>query len=456
MIELYLQEMKNTNFPNALNLAFFLFTLFLNLNLPWNPPVWAGFGDPYDYLGQSELSLGSAEFYTPHKTPKLYPRPFTVPLFYKIAGSNPDVIIQMQKYVHSLTTFFLVYVILLFIKSNFVKYLVILSIYLFMSWWNILGWTKVLLSESLSMSLMFCWIASFLLFIKKRNLLFLVIHIIIVFLFSFTRDTWPYILIVFYGLTSITFFIWDKWFFRKSVFLLFFCIVLFFIQQHTAKVGDRFRLPVINNIVMRIIPNQEYTQWFSDHGMPCTDSLKKNFSNINFYDSTRIRVFMLYNDSSYNLFHSWVSNRGKKTYTKFIVTHPKFSFLLEENKQNLNRIFDYNLSYTGGVNGYSWGVQYIFPLFNTWLILILGVILILVFIRDRVVFLLFPIILVIIFSINVLLSYNADAFEVERHLFITNIIIQFVGLLSVAILLDKIIGYKWLKKWILLKSQNKS
>ncbi len=123
---------------------------------------------------------------------------------------------------------------------------------------------------------------------------------------------------------------------------------------------------------------------------------------------------------------------------KFLITHPEFTFLLKENKQQLSKIFAYNLPYTGGVNGYSRCVQFIFPIFNIWIVISLALGLLIAFIKDRFVFLLFPLIFIIVFFFNVLLSYNADVFEVERHLFITNIVIQFLGILSFAVLIDNI------------------
>ncbi len=309
--------MSNREIPKALNLTLFIITFFLNLNLPWNPPVWLNLSDSYDYLRQSQMSLCNKEFYAPHKTSKFSPRPFTTPLFYKIAGSNPDIIIQMQKYIHSLSTFFLVYVLLLFIKRGSIKYFIIVSIYLLMAWWNILGWTKVLLSESLSISLMFCWIASFLYLFKNQNTFSFLIHVVLSILFSFTRDTWPYIILIFYIIIAFIFYSFKIALFKKSLVLILFGGILFFVQQYTVEIGNRYGLPLTNTIVMRIIPDQENIKWFSKHGMPSIDILKKNTSNINFKDSSFLKIYNLYNDTSYNAFHNWANNNGKMTYLKF-------------------------------------------------------------------------------------------------------------------------------------------
>ena len=82
---------------NSLNLFFFLSFLFLIFLIPARPYVWESYSDSYDYLTQSNISLTSAEFYAPHKKDGFYPRSFTIPLFYKLASSDPDTIINLHR-----------------------------------------------------------------------------------------------------------------------------------------------------------------------------------------------------------------------------------------------------------------------------------------------------------------------------------------------------------------------
>lgn len=103
-------------FPNRLNLALFLFTLFCSLMIGLGN-IWSNYPDSYDYMHQSTISLLDIEFYNPLKNSEYYPRPFTVPLFYKMANSQPELIVVMQKFVHALTAFFFASVILLYLKK---------------------------------------------------------------------------------------------------------------------------------------------------------------------------------------------------------------------------------------------------------------------------------------------------------------------------------------------------
>lgn len=423
----------NNRIPNLINFIFFILTLFLSLIVKLKPPVWIGMGDPYDYLHQSKESLFNKNFYSPQKIHQFYPRPFTVPLFYKIANSEPEKIIQLQKFFHALSTFFLCFVILLFLRKTFSKIIFSIFWYLLMSWWNILGWTNTLLSESLSISLMFFWLASFLLFFHKRTAKYFVFHILVTVLFSFTRDSWPYILIVFYVIYTLIAIRWDKKMRVNSICFLIISFFIFIIQQKSAEIGQRYRLPIINNIVFKIIPNDEYLLWFSNRGMPCIDELKKKYSNLDDYK----KIYPLYIDSTFSAFFDWIVKDGKVVYTKFLISHPKNSLLLKEDPEKIKLIFAYNvLGYTGPVNGYSKICEFIFPFFNTLIILLLNGLLIFLFFKEKRLEWIFPTVVIIIFTFNVFLLYNADAIEVERHLFITNIIIQFVGILIVSFILD--------------------
>ena len=423
-----------------INFLLFLITLFLVLTIPTNASLWDSFSDSWDYLEQSYNSFFGKELYSPHVGPNFNPRPFTVPLVYKLGGSNPEKIILIQKVVHALSTFFLVYSILLFISKTAVKYIIMISIYMLMSWWNIVGWTIVLLSESLSLSFLFLWIASFLLFLKKKNTFSLVLHMIITCLFAFTRDTWPYLIAAFYLLTMSVFYFSDKTLIKKNILLLLFGISLLFVQQLTLKNANRYQINLVNTIAIRILPNIQYVHWFENHGMPVANKLRNALIGID-NNKNRAQLYKLYKDPAYQAFFDWVNKDGIGVYLSFLITHPSYAFLFNENKEQLQRIFAYNLFYTGEINGYSQVVHNILPLFNGYIVLLLISLLVFAFVKTKKEILLLPALIFIIFTLNVFLSYNADAFEVERHLIVTNIMIQFLGFFSTALLLD-LIDYK--------------
>ncbi len=422
------------NLPYKINFLCFLLLLVFSGAIKWDASVWGEFSDAWDYLTQSWISLLDKEFYFPHKTAAFYPRPFTVPLFYKLASSKAERIIPAQIFFHNLSTFCLVFSLLLFITRDYIKYLLIFFIYALMSWWNVLGWSITLLSESLSTSFMFLWIASFLVLMKKRTAFFLILHIIIAVLFSFTRDSWLYFLIPFYSITLLFSLIWDKIMVKKIVIILTCSIALFFVQNYSVQQGSRHHLAVLNNIVFNVLPNEEYLKWFTEQGMPCVNELKDNYSGLKVEDK---KIYKLYNDSNYEELFKWIDRKGKTVFMKFLITHPSHTFLFDETREKTNRIFSYDLNfYIGWGRDHGWTDFTIFPFFNLISLLVLGGLLIFIFVRTKEFILLFPVILIVLFSLNVLVIYNAEAMEVERHLIVTQIIKQFIGIISLAFILD--------------------
>jgi len=431
------------NLPHRLNLSLFILALFLMLMIRSDPPVWLGYGDPYDYLHQSTLSLQSQNFYMPEKAPQFYPRPFTVPLFYKLAGSNPNTIILLQKLLYALSIYLLCSVFLNYLKRLPVKVFFLVSFYLFTFWWNMLGWTNTLLSESLSISFLFLWMATFLLFLQKRTILRFVLHGIITVLFSFTRDTWPYFLLIFYfsyGLLSLR---GNKQLRAAVAGFFLISVALLFTQQHTAQVGQRYRLPILNNIVFRILPNPVYLHWFEANGMPCANLLKEKYSSLH----VPTDIYPLYNDTAFAPLFSWVSGAGRGTYQKFLLTHPFHTLLLEEKLVEVSKLFAHDFGYTGDAPDISWLSNNIFPFFNLASIILLLWIFITINRRESIVLWKFPLTLLITGILHAILVYHADALEIERHLFMTNILIQFLGLYLVCFLLDSETARFLLKQW---------
>ena len=422
-----------------INTVLFIIMLSATLITPWDSRKWREFCDTEDYLSQSRLPLNSREFWAPHHSYTFFPRPFTAPLFYKLAGSDPVKIVIMQKCIHCLSTWFLVSSLLLLITTSGFGYLMMGCIYMLMSWWTIAGWSNQILSESLSLSLLFCWIASFILTWRRGRWYYMLIHIILTILFSFTRDNWPYLLPIFYILAACGLCFYDRPLMLPALIMIPVSAVLFFVQQNTAKTGDRYRLPLVNIIAVRIINNPGYTAWFRDKGMPCADSLTLKYRKVDVnIDADRHKIWDLYYNLNYKPLWEWIHKEGKSAYSEFLITHPGYSLLCNESKQQRQRILAYDLWYSGEPAGYSKTVSKLFPMFNPWWLLICNLLLLLQYFRKKSFTLLFPVILTLVFLVNVFLSYNADALEVERHLFITTVMVHLIVFISLSILGDSL------------------
>jgi hypothetical protein len=430
------------NLPLYFNLLLFAMVLVLNLSIPANPPLCEDLDDPADYLHQAELPLFDKEFYAPHRLDSFHPRPFTVPLFYKLCNGDETVIIQVQKWLHTFSAFLLIYSLLLFIKRDWIKYALTGSIYLLMCWWNILGWSLLLLSESISMSLLFCWLATFLIWFKHRSNVWLVVHLAVAFFFSFTRDSWPYALVAFYGMICIWFFVSKDKLMLKGLVAFAFSVLVFIVQGQTAKTGLRSQLPVLNTLAVRIAGNTEYLNWFAVHGMPCAEKLKSEFGGIDVRDTTgQQKIFAFYEDSSYQPLFDWVNAKGQGTYMLFLLTHPAYTFLAEETPAQLQRIFAHDLFYTDVPRGYVQYLPAVFPLWKAEIVLVLLLVLAGIYWKRRDPILILTLCFAAFVILNAWLCYNADALEVERHLFITQILVELTGFWSLALIMDSL-GFK--------------
>ena len=434
--------------PSTLNLIFALIALIYSLQINFNPPVWEKFSDPYDYLHQSKIPLSDISFYFPKKVDGFYPRPFTVPLFYKMANSKPEQIIKMQKFFYWLSAFILSAVLLLYINNTKLKLIFVVFWYLFVSWWNISSWANTLLSESISFSFLFLWIASFLYLFKTKKILFTILHIIILTMFSFTRDSWPYVLVVFYFLYLLSSIKWDKKMRPYYSIFLTISISLFFIQQHSANIGQRYRLPILNNIVFNILPNTCYLEWFQQKGMPDIEKLKKEYSNLDNYK----QIYPLYTDSTYNKLFAWINEKGKSVYMEFLIKHPFETLLFNEKSEDLKKIFAHNIGYTGATQDIAWFKMQIFPLYNLVAILILFFIYTLLCYKEKSKGWFFPAVLIIVFTFNAIMLYNADSLEVERHLIFTNVMMQFTGILLTIKILDSDILFDFARKTLIFRN----
>jgi hypothetical protein len=424
------------------NILLFGIFLFLNFSVPYNDIQWRGFPDCYDYLNQSRLSFFNSDFFFTTSGQVVYPRTFAIPLIYKLVGSDPESIVAWQKIIYSVSVSFFSYCGTVLFTKYFLKYIWVICSFLVLGSWANLGWTQVLLSESLGLSFFLIWLGSFILLKKTWSTPILVLHILFLILTAFSRDNLPYFLLVFYASDiAVRFLLKEGIKFPVTAFLI--TASIFFIQNRLSQIGGRHRLPLTNTIITRIVPHKNYLNWFKEKGLPMTDSLQKNFSNINPEDESRVKVYGLYSDTAYKPFFNWILTEGKSTYIKFILTHPRYFFMLDEDMSAMNRkLFADNTFYYNTTPGYSLILSRAFPLFTPLLLLILLVLLVPVLIKSKTKLIRFMQ-LIICFLLMILLNYNADTFEVGRHMYLNHFIAEMLGVCIILLIIDNYKNYKF-------------
>lgn len=405
-------------------------------------PRWNYFPDVNDYKTQSQTDLTSLDFYAPKPDRWFSPRPFIVPLFFKLADTDSYKMVMLQKFTYCICIISLLLAISNFITHFWVKIATQYGLLFFFTWWNIVGWSNLPVSESLSISFMLLWFSSILFYYKKQSTLNILFLVISSFLLSFTRDTWPYIILLFCLLNIFI----SKFFaignIKKSVGLFIFSVCLFFAQNYTSNIGERYKLPVFNSLAGRVSKDDSYLAWFKNEGMPQGDMLKKDFKTI-YIDADKDRpiIYNRYFDSTYTELFSWVVKDGKSKYQKFLLTHPYYFFLQDLPADTVKaNVFSRNLMYYQESEGFFVNGDYFFPIFNGWLYLVVLLLLSFLFFKTREIVYAFLITLFLLTTVNVLISYNADSLEIKRHLFITTIMLEFISIFTLFLIVDYLSG----------------
>lgn len=440
-------ELNANSLTISKNNIFYVFVLLLfisvsivSVNDAYYYDRWKLFSDSYDYLTQAKMDFFSFNFWFPAKTKDFYPRPFTVPLIYKMIGGDVSLIVIWQKIIHFLSATLLCISVSLFIKRQFLKYLLAVFICIVFCWWNILGWAQLILSESLSFSFTWIWVSSLLFWIKFNTRLTFSIHILSVLVFLFTRDSWSYVLILFYVLGIITAYLFSKNLLKPMLVLLLTCCLAFIIQQKAIERGERQKMPVINNLVVRIIKDSSYLHYFVSEGMPMGEELRREYHAIDFtIDENRTLIYELYTSKKYEPLFDWVVKNGKNTYLKFMLMHPSYPLMLNEPSAKMKSFFVRNLyQYTRGPIGISQYVDSVFPVFSYLALFIFVVLLALINIKlKNLIYILFTV-LYIAFIANALIIYNADSLETDRHLFNDSVLVEIFGAVFFCFILDSL------------------
>ncbi|MEO6424112.1 MAG: hypothetical protein ABIP40_01805 [Bacteroidia bacterium] len=404
--------------------------------MPEPEPIWNFFWDTHDYIHQSRSSLFSLDLYAPKPSIWFTPRPFTMPLLYKFIDGDPVKMFYFQKIIYASSAVLLTLSLNRFFSNYYFKLLNHITFLFFFTWWHIVGWSNNITSESISTSMFLLWLAAVIYYYRKNNFLSITLLLLSTLFLAFSRDTWPYILLFFFVLNFIGYlFRGNKRKYSNILFCLFSVVILLF-QSYAVKIGQRTKTPVFNDLAIRISQNKEYIEWFKNEGAPQTAQLTEDFKGIDLrVIGGKERIYKRYADSTYLELFAWVAKNGKAVYQKFLVTHPAYFFLINENKQDLERIFVYNIEgYYQDPYKFFVNADNVFPLFSPLYAIIMSLFCLYFWIKKKKMFLLLPFILILMLIINIFINYNADTLEVERHMYMTRTISEFVSILCTYIL----------------------
>ena len=373
--------------------------------------------DSHAYLRTSKLSLLDKGFYINGKV--------TILFFYKLAHSNPNIIILIQKILYALASTFLAISTLLLIKENLSKSIGFMLVLLFTFWWNIIGWNNIILSESIAHSFLFLWLATYILMVKYRSKVIFFFHLIIALLFAHTRDQWIILMIIFYFISLAYTYKKNKFQIKMAVFLFFFAIAVLIGNSYFLLGSKKNSFPLKNVIFQRILVNDNYLNWFIKHGMPYNNNfIKWKGAWAGSFNGELTRK------PEYDTFNTWVDVNGEKALGIFIMTHP--NYFLKTYLNEVGKTLTYNLFYVRNPpeNKLIYFSNKTFPLFNLSLLFILSLITVVNIKRTNYHFeFLFPLILIILSMCNGIICLHLDPMEIERHTIANQIFLQYSGII---------------------------
>ena len=218
------------------------------------------FGDTHDYLIIASQSLASARFWLSDKA-------FLIPLFFKILGSNPDVIFRVQLIFSIICWSVLAVTCAVVIRSYPLKFLVFAVVLGFSLSQQVILWDSLLLTESLHFSLAALFYSSALLLVRRWQNANAAVFIVLSALLGFARDTNAYMLLfaaaVLFGL-----FLLFKEHRLRFVLIGGAFTAIFLVSASLASAGHHGNAALLNVLAGRILADKEYTSYMAGQGMP--------------------------------------------------------------------------------------------------------------------------------------------------------------------------------------------
>ncbi len=292
------------------------------------------FRDTSTYVKTAEQPITSSSFW-------IGERSFTLPLAYKLLHINSKNFTQANrlKAVDSFQTWLSIFswtalalALALTLRRPWLSWLAFgLALYFSLNL-EVSFWDSLLLSESISFSLfallLAAWIGMGLLPEKWQTGIlswaYLAGVVVITILYSFTRDTNLYFVVVGAGVLLLvslfmksSFAIPRKYVYAYSAFAL----ALFIFQTVTVQAGNRWEIHIYDHLALRILPNPEVRQYYVDAGLPVTPDLMAITDMLGYQYHDYLDF-----DPRMAPVRAWIQARGRSTFLDYMLTHPSQTF----------------------------------------------------------------------------------------------------------------------------------
>jgi len=247
-------------------------------------------------------------------------KPWGAAVLYKMVGSSPVTIDAVQTVLSALAWLALAWAFSRVIRGHWLKVAAFALILGFSLAPPVQMWNHIIQSESLSISLMVLILAVWMSLWQKWRWDKL---IALIFLFAWwigTRETNVYLSLMIAGILVLIglFFKQQRFYWAVSVVLVIFCYINMQISE--VPTIPRWLYPLTNTVLHRILPNDEFVQYFEAMGMPVSPellSLSGGFANS--------ENFAVYNNPALEEMERWLYKRGKDVYVRFLIDYPAYT-----------------------------------------------------------------------------------------------------------------------------------
>ena len=374
----------------------------------------ASFGDVHEYFEVASQPLLSKSFW-------IAIRPPTVPLLYKLTGSDVNAIVRFQLWFSILSWGFLAAIVASTIHSYLLKPVAVAIILAFGLNQAIIMWDFLILSESVAISLMVLFLGSSILLLARWTWTRAIIFGVVALLFIFTRDAIAYYyLMIGCGMLPLIFFVSRK---KHLLVVSAFLILLFFVSNIVAASSGRWYHSLLNTISLRILPDERYVAYFESRGMPVNEALISRRGKHLHADGG-----ILMSDPDLQHFRDWVLEHGRQEYIRFLWFHKADA--LQNIFQDMRALFNPNLYYYSATGfapiiGESRINELLYPdRFSIFMLLsayLLASAAAVFAIYEKRSMWLIPVFLIFLTYPQAVFIWNADANEIGRHSLYHNI-----------------------------------
>jgi hypothetical protein len=275
----------------------------------WSPK---SFSDTEAFVNVANASLTSKKFWAAG-------RPWTVPLLYKILRIDFKAISALQFSLSLISWGTLAIVTGENVHIPWLQPVAFVLVLAFSLGTEVVLWDKVYLGESVTLSMLALFIASWLWFLNTRDWAACAAVILTGILWIFARDTNAYgaaVAVPFLAAAGILRKFDIQYLTLAAVFL-----ILIILSYQSAQLGRRWVTPLFNVIGHRLLKDDRMISWFEQRGMPVSPALMERAGHYSWDDD-----YLFHKAPDLAGFRRWLFIRGKSLYTRYLMTNPAMVF----------------------------------------------------------------------------------------------------------------------------------